>query len=928
MATKKGSRTCQSFTAARRRPTEMGRIPGLSLPWTFTLPQVGVFVAALLMGLLLVRLGVTVWVLVPLLGGAAAVGRALRRVRVDGRGFAAGAAGKVRFWLHRQSHKTLTDRSADLVAGNAAVGSDHSMWLLFAVEPANYGLLADTAEGLGSLAAVERLVLAVGGERWRLLSTVDQLSVSTVAARMRRASQEPSWEAEIAAETARIRSAELTERSFWLWVHAGRVPLGSNLVGWWQRALRAGGYTRPLRAGAIGWERLAARTEQIESRAAGSVPLRAATLDEVTELLDRVPLGATTPPVLAEPDDHPHLSLPQLSAGAVTVGRGLVQGASAWRRGTAEWCEPASGVALAATRHGAVAHTTAALSEIPSSWNVPGGGEVLWALDALEDPWDWVVDVTVTPHAVATARARNLDRQIAGQWSQHDGDPAGAPPELRLAAEQVAGQREALAERSDSDEYNITVLFSTAVRVAGDDVATAVRTLRSRTHRLEARAAAVGMSVSVPSGDQVAARRVWLPRVSSARYLHDYGQVVLSDGLAGLGPLLQSRLGDPQGALLGVHDERGWLEPILFDPTLGPRAKTVGAEPQSPSIGVVGSLGSGKSVFLKRCLWTTLAAGGQCVVADRSDRDVGEYVSFAQVVEQVTDLRVEVIDVTAGKVSLDPLRTLSDRRAAADTAVRLLSHVLDLDARSTVATQLGRTAARCHGRSMLDLVDTAAEGDKTTPPAVWAEHRNLITHLAENTVAGALFDPRRRPADLSADLVVLHAPGLVLADTTDTAADIAAAAVVLGMLLVGHAATFAHPRFSALLLDEAWSLVRDPRAQASVVEALRDGRKHNTGVWIGTQSANDFTVNAELRELLGHVAVFRVLNLEVGTEAAKLAGADPDIAAPLLTSLPTGTMLWRDIYGRLGVVDVLLPADPRAAAAVDTTPAPALSTQK
>ena len=927
MATKKGSRTCQSFTAARRRPTELGRIPGLTLPWTFTLPQVGVFMAALLLGLLLVRVGVTAWVLVPLLGAAAVVGRALRRVRVDGRGFAAGVAGKARFWMHRQSHKSLTGRSADLVAGNAAVGDDHSMWLLFSVEPANYGLLADTAEGLGSLAAVERLVLAVGGERWRLLSTVEQLSAATVAERMRAASPEPSWEDEIAAETARIRSAELTERRFWLWVHAGRVPLGSNLVGWWHRVLRAGGYSRPVRSGAISWEQLAARSDQVESRAAGSVPLRAATLDEVTALLDRVPLGATPPPTLTEPDDHPHLTLPQSPPGAVTVGRGIVQGASAWQRGTAEWCEPTSGVALAASRHGTVAHTTAALSEIPAAWNVPGGGEVLWALDALEDPWDWLVDVTVTPHAMATAKARNLDRQLAGQWAQYDGDPSGAPPELKLAVGQVAGQREALAERSDSDEYDVTVLFATAVRVAGDDVATAVQTLRSRTHRLEARAAAVGMSVSVPSGDQVAARKVWLPRVSSDRYLHDYAQVVLSDGLAGLGPLLQSRLGDPQGALLGVHDERGWLEPILWDPTLGPRARSVGAEPQSPSIGVVGSLGSGKSVFLKRCLWTTLAAGGQCVVVDRSDHDVAEYVSFAQVVDQVTDLSVEVIDVTAGAVSLDPLRTLSDRRAAANTAVRLLSHVLDLDARSPVATQLGRTAARCHGRSMLELMDVAAKGDKTTPPAVWAEHRNLITHLAENTVAGALFDPRRRPADLAADLVVLHAPGLALADTTDTAADIAAAAVVMGTLLVGHAATFAHPRFAALLLDEAWSLVRDQRAQASVVEALRDGRKHNTAVWIGTQSANDFAAT-ELRELLGQVAVFRTRNLEAATAAAALAGADPDIAAPLLTSLPTGTMLWRDIYGRLGVVDVLLPADPRAAAAVDTTPAAPLKAQR
>ena len=162
---------------------------------------------------------------------------------------------------------------------------------------------------------------------------------------------------------------------------------------------------------------------------------------------------------------------------------------------------------------------------------------------------------------------------------------------------------------------------------------------------------------------------------------------------------------------------------------------------------------------------------------------------------------------------------------------------------------------------------------------MWAEHRNLLTHLAENTVAGALFDPRRRPADLSADLVVLHAPGLTLSDTTDTASDIAAAAVVLGTLLVGHAATFATPRFAGLLLDEAWSLVRDPRAQTAVVEALRDGRKHNTGVWIGTQSAKDFA-STELRELLGQVAVFGARNLEAATSAAELGRGRPRHSRP------------------------------------------------
>ncbi|MDE0668751.1 MAG: ATP-binding protein, partial [bacterium] len=105
-----------------------------------------------------------------------------------------------------------------------------------------------------------------------------------------------------------------------------------------------------------------------------------------------------------------------------------------------------------------------------------------------------------------------------------------------------------------------------------------------------------------------------------------------------------------------------------------------------------------------------------------------------------------------------------------------------------------------------------------------------------------------------------------------------------------------------------------------VVEALRDGRKHNAGVWLATQSPQDFAVSPELAQLLGNVALFGVTTEEAAHAAAQIAGVDPALAAPTLMALPTGVMLWRDVYGRTGLVDVLLPADRRAAVAVETTP--------
>ena len=149
----------------------------------------------------------------------------------------------------------------------------------------------------------------------------------------------------------------------------------------------------------------------------------------------------------------------------------------------------------------------------------------------------------------------------------------------------------------------------------------------------------------------------------------------------------------------------------------------------------------------------------------------------------------------------------------------------------------------------------------------------------------------------------------------------AASAAVLGMMLTGRAITFASAdRFAALLLDEAWSLLGDHRARSVIVEGLRDGRKHNAGIWLASQSPSDFAASPELSELLGYVACFGVANEEAATAAARLAGVDPALAARLLMGLPTGTMLWRDLHGRAGLVEVALPADPLAAAAIDTTP--------
>ena len=914
-------RVCRSYTSSRRRPSEIGRLPGLTLPWTFTLAQFGVGVAGIAVCVAMLWVGLP-GILLPVPAAATLwVGRAVRRTSIDSRPLAAGVSGRLRSRARRGARTRLAARTADAVVGNAVVGADYAVWIVLAVTPAHYGMLADADTQRGALAAVERLVASISAKRWKLMSTLEAVAPAALARRMAATSPAESWAAEIAAEQRRLETMTLTERRFWLWIDVGDVAAPAGWAGAITRLRRLGGWTAPARASWVDTTATDTATAAAVSRASSALALRAATATEVTALLGRVSTGVCSPPAPAPEPDYPHLQ-PVSVRGAATVGApGRREGASVWRCGDALWGEPLPRMALADTAAGAaVAHVTAMVAQLPDAWYVPGGGELLWRLDALADPWDWVLDATTVPHAVAVAKTRNQASQLKSQYDQYAGAASGTPPDLDLAVAQVETQRLALAERSDSDEYVTTVALCSAVDAAGGaEIAGAV--LAGRLQRLQGLAAAVGVTVAAPCGDQVSARRMWLPlRIAKCPAVRDYRQYLLADGVAGLGPCLHARLGDPRGAMLGMVDEHGTLTPVLFDPTLGPRAAAVGGSPRSPSIGIAGRLGSGKSVFSKRVMWTTLAAGGAVVVVDRSE--MGEYAAVADAIAQVApSVSVEVIDVTdpAGG-SIDPMRTGLAPKAAADTAVRLLCFAAGLDPRSPVAAEVARAASAAPGATLSAVVAQAAR-TSGADPAEWRPLVSLVEVLGDDPVGGSLFDPDRPPADLSADLVVLHAPGLVLSQRPETPADVAATAVVLGTMLVARALIFADPaRFAGLLLDEAWALLPDGRARAVVTEALRDGRKHNAGVWLATQSPQDFSVSPELSQLLGNVALFGVSTEEAAAAAAELAGVDPELAAPTLLALPTGVMLWRDVLGRTGLVDVMLPADPRAAVAVETTP--------
>ena len=911
-------RLVASYTLGRRRPNEIGRLPGMSLPWQFTVPQVGFGAAVALFAWFLTLVGAPkLWTFGLALPIALIGGRMMRRVQIDDRNFVQGLSGKLRQLQARRRHPQSKNRAADAISGNVVVGPDYSTWLVFSAEPQAFGTMSTAESRVAAVATVEQFVASISARRWRLMSATRITDPAEITAAMRRTTAAATWQRELQAESARLATKVMARRQFWLWVDIGDTAPRLGVKGLWSRLLRTAGFAPPARSAWIDRDAAAATTAEMVNGAPMDISLRPATEDEIASALDDV-AGELVTHTLPE-EDWPHLSHAGPCDGSRAVQAGN-EGASTWRLGAAEWSEPRPGVAVAVRDAQAVAHMSAVVSGLPTHWWSPGG-ELLPRLDALGDRWDWVLSANVTEPTLAQARTRNQARQLKGQEAQYSGDDAGVPPELAVASELVEQERQALANQPGRSEYQVVAVISTQLQLRdiqlGDDE---YGVLRDRLGRLRGIAAAARFRVTAPSGDQVAARRLWTPtRLSGSPLLRDYRQYVLSDGVAGLGPLLQSNIGDPQGALIGINDDRGTCEPVLFDPTLGPRGESVGGQPSSPAMGVVGKLGSGKSYFTKQGIRITLSAGGQCTVIDRSER--GEYVRFAKAIAiAAPEISVTVVDVRdPSSGSIDPMRSQLGAHAAADAAVRLISVVAGIEAQSTVATAIEQAAREHPGNSLREVVEIARR--RVPNDQDWDRVGAVMDNVAADRIGGAVFDPSRPPANLDADLVVLWAPGLALSETPDTLGDIAATAVVLGTAFIARGLVFADPdRFAALVLDEAWSLIEDPRVRGLVREGIRDGRKHNAGVWLITQSPGDLTEYPEIGELVGRVALFPVSSDSAAMECCELAGIDPEMGVKVLRGMGRGTMVWRDVFGRVGLVEVWSPADPALAHAMDTTP--------
>jgi len=809
---------------------------------------------------------------------------------------------------------------ARAVVGNLIWSSDSGVWALWRVDPFAYGSTG-LADKLAVHGRLRGMLVSLPADSM-LLSISERIDPDSVVEQMAEGidlERRAAWAEACFASRAWLQQVPLRRRRYYL---AAALP-GTKRA--WHEALRtvATEVTTVFGVGPLPVpdkevELCQRQAQELQLRLGQHTYLEAVTAGEVCWLYARALRRAVDEPAFDESwePEPPDGRRPQTRTGLVRAGEtprlqprrvlAHLTDVVVKEGGDAEDTER--------PRHrryvridsgfGSSYQTVMALADMPHRfWFPDGGGEWLHHLDQVGFPVDWCVRVRALRNTDAQARVRRKQRDLVGQLEQYEGEVSGAPPQLQEAIQSIEEERAELGGNPAESELQVAILASLA--------AGSLAELEEAAGALQAAFEPREYGLARPTGGQAALLRSFWPGTAAPPVARDYTQFMLARDLAAGAPYCRDEVGDPRGLLLGVSLE-GNETPVLFDPAFGPQVNA------SPSLGAVGRLGSGKSFFLKRLCWDALARGGQVVTIDRTR--AGEYVRFGQ----VTPGSTQIVHLEPGAdVCFDPMRSFVSHERVTIT-LGFLSLLAGCSLHSEEGAALAEAVDAVAEAPESRLVDVLDELDRmgSDTEREDAPARSLARRLAHyrRSATGQLAFGEGDSLSLDADFIVFWAPSLALPDRETLAAgsggidvllpeQIMAQALLYLVAAVGRKVVFHDPsRFAAALYDEAWALLSSPHGRSLLIEGVRDGRKHNGAIWLASQHPNDVAVG-ELADLLGARFVFDQARRAVPAALDLLGAVDNDAAAVRLDAgLGTGQCLYRDVQGRLGLIQVLPPA--------------------
>lgn len=430
------------------------------------------------------------------------------------------------------------------------------------------------------------------------------------------------------------------------------------------------------------------------------------------------------------------------------------------------------------------------------------------------------------------------------------------------------------------------------------------------------------------------------PGGANLRAVTDYSHPTISEYAAACVPFTTNDVGDTAGPVFAENLSGRRHAPVHLEWW---REATKDA---SPSVAFAGELGAGKTWGINTLLFHLYdAGGGQSLCIDRTDQ--GEYAGPASTLPHHT-----IIDLMNPRWSMDPLRIFSSD-IGVDKTVDLLTPLFGCTADSPMGLTLGELLdpQKYRVNSIPELLAVLQRGldlgrtdDGRGLPPGWEDLARHLTYWAGRRYAAALMDPNLPPADLDATAIVIRTNRVEVPTQEEVnGRDPLTPTKVFGRAIYGLSTEIGRQAFGAnktrvgaVVIDEAYHVTSTPTGLASVSRIIRDGRKDNTALLLGSHDpVNDFPVETAL-DLIPIRIVMRHRDEGLARRSLAWLGIDPDANPHIVRDLtrntspkgPDGRVIpgregeayLRDARKAIGRIRILGPSSPTRRTAMSTTP--------
>jgi hypothetical protein len=854
------------------------------------------------------------------------------------------------------------------IVDNLVWSASGTVWALFRVSAVTgrYAPQRARAELTSRLTSMVRQL--AGAPRWYGLAA--RIDASTVVARTVEGvdlEQHPGWEETAEAWLWRISGDEMYQRTHWLAVPlkapSRQAAWAGQLSATWTEIADLLGLTPvPVAEQEVAAYRQRAR--HLAATLASGPGLRPARPAEIVWMCRHAICRGLDEPLLAEAERAPtgggrivggtlrspsYLDLGQvrLTEGGRPVPADGASGAASRSRGKGrqgQGLRRADGTSLIARRWleveneaGTSYQAQLVVAEQPAV-AAAGSADVLAQLEVCPFPVDYVIDLAIVASEKAKVSVRRKKRELVDQADQYGAETSGLPDSIYNAAGDLGEESSRLEQTTSEVEVQSVTALTVWATTPGE--------VEQRARTLAGAFGGLNYQIVRPVGGQETLFSLALPGAVASPRLREFRQHELSGDWALRGAATSIELGDERGALAGFNLDSGTALPVLIDLAGAPSRN------RSASLGVMGELGSGKSILQKALSIAVVDRGGQAIVIDRTP--LREWATFAQA---ATEGRAQIVDAATATVSIDPLR-LFPPADGARWAISYLTLQLGVGAMTPAGALLSHAVHHVAAtdapsmRAVLAYLSALAAEDQTSRRAQEAAQlADMLSIVAEDRFGQMVFDPSLpalRWRDLTGGMVVFTTSGLLL-PSKEALADpkllaqqpleaLIGRAVLYLVAAVAREVAFKRPdRFGWINVDECYWLTSSTEGANLVHEIVHDGRKHRAGVGLGSHDAGELG-DETTRGLLGYKVVMRHTDPVLARRSLDFLGldpADPQLLDTVTGLSPGGTTagltvggvqgrqgecLLRDNAGRIGRVRIEIPPVERIEKEIHTTP--------